>query len=161
MPSSASDFSPKFVTGARLPHAWIKRCSGSARLNLQPLDVSYVDEFTKDDIVRRQFSTLDLAGFDTFTLIVGPDSAWEDKFTRVQELLERVGVRVQLWVLNKDFLIVDQRQATLFENQGEFEDGGGLIVRPDQHILGLLSKSTTAHEMASLVLGHLGQAGQI
>lgn len=123
--------------------------------------MSYVDEFTKDDILRRQFSTLDLAGFDTFTLIVGPDTAWEDKFTRVQELLKRVGVRVQLWVLNKDFLFVDQRQATLFEYEGGFVDGGGLIVRPDQHILGRLSQSTNANEMAALVLSHLGQAGQI
>lgn len=157
IPPSASHYTPKFVAGARLPHAWIEYFSGIQPLNLQPVDVSYVREFTENDVLRRQFSTLDLLDYDKFTLIVSPNMTWEVKAGQVQQLSKRAGVKVQVWVWKKDFDFVNENQASLFKNQGGFADGGGLVVRPDQHILGRLGQDTTAEEVTSLVFGHLGQ----
>lgn len=145
------------MTGARLPHAWIRRCSNSSALDLEPVDVSYVDQFTKNDVQRRQFSTLDLAGYDKFTLIVSPSAAWEPKFREIQELLKRAGARIELWVVDKDFEFVDKEQRALFEEKGGLAHGGGFIVRPDQHLLGLQGPNTTAQDIASQILCHLGQ----
>lgn len=35
--------------------------------------------------------------------------------------------------------------------------GCGLLVRPDQHLLGCIDEKATAEDLASLILAHLGK----
>ncbi|KAF4873450.1 4-methyl-5-nitrocatechol 5-monooxygenase [Colletotrichum siamense] len=66
-PPNASKFSPKFVPGARLPHAWIIPTASSAALDMPSIDLSYVKELSPIDVEHRRYSTLDLIKVDTFT----------------------------------------------------------------------------------------------
>ncbi|KAL1887143.1 hypothetical protein Sste5346_010414 [Sporothrix stenoceras] len=155
-PPNASDFTPKFIPGARLPHAWIKPLHDDIFDSLKPLDVSYVKELTQADISAKQFSTLDLCRMDRFTFLVPPQEAWKGKFDEVQKQLLKAGVIVRLYVADTDFEFVDSEQKALFDNEGGFSSGKALIVRPDQHITMCPTPDTTATLMQTEILNHLG-----
>ncbi|KAI6780267.1 FAD binding domain-containing protein [Emericellopsis cladophorae] len=155
-PTSASSFTPKFVTGARLPHAWIKLRGSTAALDLPPVDVSYVSEFTKDDIAARKYSTLDLVDMDNFTLIVSSKAAWAERFQQLQDALDEINGQLQLRAMDADFEFVDAKQLELFEEGAHFSEGGALLVRPDQHLLGCPGPQTSARDLESLIRSHLG-----
>ncbi|OCT49141.1 3-(3-hydroxy-phenyl)propionate hydroxylase [Cladophialophora carrionii] len=133
IPPHASRYTPKFQVGARLPHAWIRLpCSP-----LKPVDVSYVEEFSPEDVELRQYSTLDLCDLDKFTLIGE---------------LEVAGVKT--CVPGKDFDVVGEAGQQWLKGAG-LQDGGGLLVRPDQHILMLLDADTKVEEVESCLKQHL------
>ncbi len=125
---------PKFKVGARLPHAWIR----PAQTTLAPVDVSYVDEFSSEDIQLRQYSTLDLCDFDKFTLIGD---------------LEVPGVKTCR--PGRDFELVGPGGEEWLEAAG-CRKGGGLLLRPDQHILMVLDASTTVQDVQRVMKQHLG-----
>ncbi|KPM41581.1 hypothetical protein AK830_g4957 [Neonectria ditissima] len=155
-PPHASKYTPKFVTGARIPHAWIKPLGACLSGEIPPLDVSYVKEFTAGEVAARRYSTLDLCGIDTFTLLASRAEPWTLKFEELQTALSRRNIKSQLWVENVDFEFNDAKQKLLFQTSGGFAAGGALLVRHDQHILQCSSIQATAKELESIILGHLG-----
>ncbi|CAK7221310.1 hypothetical protein SBRCBS47491_004484 [Sporothrix bragantina] len=154
-PPNASDFTPKFVPGARVPHAWIKPLHSDVFDGLAPLDVSYVKELTRDDIAAKQFSTLDLCTMDVFTFLAPSEEAWKGKFEQVQKELLDAGVTARLYVAGVDFEFVYPEQEALF-SEGGFASGKALIVRPDQHITMLPTSDATAASIKSEIINHLG-----
>jgi hypothetical protein len=96
-----------------------------------------VDEFSPEDVELRQYSTLDLCHLDQFTLIGD---------------LEVPGVKT--CVLGKDFNVVGEAGQQWLKGAG-LQDGGGLLVRPDQHILMLLTADTTVEDVESCLRRHL------
>ncbi|KAI8670217.1 hypothetical protein NCS55_00766800 [Fusarium keratoplasticum] len=156
-PPHASKFSPKFTPGARLPHAWIKPRLGAASFKAPPLDVSYVKEFHQAGINARQFSTLDLVEFDSFTLIVSSHDTWAPRFAQLHKLTQSPGINMRLRSVDKDFDFVFEEQRTMFSDGSGISHGRGLLVRPDQHLLACVDEKTTAEDLASLILAHLGK----
>ncbi|KAK9437260.1 FAD binding domain-containing protein [Metarhizium brunneum] len=156
-PASASDFSPKFATGARLPHAWIKRRPNTVALDVVPVDLSCVQEFGQYDVDARQFSTLDLVRFDSFALIVSCHEAWEARFEQLCNLTRPTGITLQLWSIDQDFDFVYEQHRLMFNSGAGFDRGGGVLVRPDQHLLGCVDNRATAEELESLIRKHLGK----
>lgn len=133
IPPHASHYQPKFTVGARLPHAWITvKDSG-----LQPVDVSYVAELSVEETQRRTYSSLDLCAPDEFTLIGD---------------LEVSGVKTVR--LGKDFDL-DRPDGDWWLDQTGLRRGGGLLVRPDQHILMVLTADTTTQDVQKVIKEHL------
>ena len=135
IPPHASKYTPKFRVGARLPHAWIRLRQSS----LRPVDVSYVDEFSAEDIECRKYSTLDLCDIDKFTLI---------------GKLEVPNVKTCR--LGEDFEVVEGDTGREWIKGAGLNDGGGLLVRPDQHILMVLKAETKAEEVEACLQQYLG-----
>lgn len=152
-PAHASRFTPKFEAGARLPHAWIHLKDPT---NLPAVDVSYVKEFSKKDVESRRYSTLDLCPFDSFTLIVGCRKTWSTRFETIQAFTKDHGVKLCLCVAGEDFEVLDQSHDDLFADRCGLSTGGGLLVRPDQHILEVLRADIQAEQVGEAVLKHLG-----
>lgn len=137
IPPHASKYTPKFEVGARLPHAWIR----PRRIALQAVDVSYVDELSPEQIDARRYSTLDLCELDQFTLI-GADH------------LEVPGVRSCR--LGTDFELIRGRAGEDWLTGARLKEGGGLLIRPDQHILMVLDKTTTVKDVHEALRQHMG-----
>ncbi|KAJ4230735.1 hypothetical protein NW757_013967 [Fusarium falciforme] len=156
-PPHASKFSPKFTPGGRLPHAWIKPRLGAASFKAPPLDVSYVKEFHQAGIDARQFSTLDLVEFDSFTLIVSSHDTWAPRFAQLHKLTQSPGINMRLRSVDKDFDFVFEEQRKMYSDGSGISHGRGLLVRPDQHLLACVDEKTTAEDLASLILAHLGK----
>ncbi|KAK6213106.1 FAD binding domain-containing protein [Colletotrichum tabaci] len=133
-PASTSIYTPKFRTGARLPHAWIRIKRPSYGLPQQPIDISYVEELSSKQVAARQFSTLDLVQPGTFSLIVGCRSAWARRLKESAEVLG-YGISLCLWAADEDIVFCNEGHSRLFEQDGRLSHGGAILVRPDQHIL--------------------------
>jgi hypothetical protein len=155
-PPHASHYSPKFVPGARLPHAWIKLRSSGAQPQIEPLDISYVKELTPSEIDACRYSILDLCAFDTFTLFVGSIDTWAGHFEALQDALSDRGVKLNLFAADRDFEFANEQHHDLFSSGAGFGAGGGVLVRPDQHILGRFEKGDTWEGLKNALEGHLG-----
>lgn len=147
MPPHASHYTDKYVPGARLPHAWISFKEAQTPGLFRPLDVSYVKEWTEKDVSARQASTLDLCPYDSFTLIIGDRQAWEQRFKHLQKSLADT-FKIRLWSVNEDFGFAFPEQEKQFRQGFGLDSGGGVLVRPDQHILAVLDE-------ASFLEGHI------
>jgi 2,4-dichlorophenol 6-monooxygenase len=90
--------------GHRMPHAWL----------------------TGDD--ERQ-STYDIAGYDRFTLFAAPGSAWPGA---AKSAGERLGVPIHPRTIGASGDYADVTGA--WQAQREIDDGGAVLVRPDQHV---------------------------
>lgn len=156
-PAHASHYLPKFVAGARLPHAWIQPRNDLSSSFLEPCDVSYVTEWSDADVKARQWSTLDLCPFDAFSLVAGSRSGWSEKLEQVNAVLSGLNVpRIHLACEEDDFDFVFDDQRKLFHEAGGFATGKALLVRPDQHILGTIDPGMTADHVLLFVRQHLG-----
>jgi hypothetical protein len=173
-PANASTYSPKFIAGARLPHAWISFPAPDLSLSpkrsaypalADPIDVSYVAELYRNqvDLDTRRWSILDLCAPDAFTIITGSSDAGagentpesnEPRILQVQDRLQTEGLRIDMWTAGRSFNFVGDHVA--FAREVQLDNGGGLIVRPDQHILMTFDRATTASEMISALQEHLG-----
>ncbi|KAK6206459.1 hypothetical protein LQW54_007752 [Pestalotiopsis sp. IQ-011] len=151
VPAHASYYTDKYVPGARLPHAWISFEDAQTPGLFRPLDVSYVKEWTEKDVSARQVSTLDLCPYDTFTLIVGDRQAWEQRFKDLQKSLADT-VKIRLWSVGEDFGFTFPEQEKQFCQGFGLDSGGGVLVRPDQHILAVLDG---ASDWEDHILNHL------
>lgn len=156
MPLNASAYTPKFVPGARLPHAWIRIRNSNFLAQHAPIDISYVSELSPEYIAARQYSVLDLCAIDSFTMLVGSQSAWLDRFKELRRALSQRGVNLNMFAADEDFEFTTELHRELFANGVGLSNGGGLFLRPDQHILARLSSGTTVGQMESDLLGHLG-----
>ncbi|RMJ23968.1 FAD binding domain-containing protein [Aspergillus sp. HF37] len=162
-PPHASHYSPKCVPGARLPHAWISFSTGPcvvrqarrhASVPSKPVDVSYVRELDEGQIRARQWSTLDMCGLSSWTLILGAcgsDSQRDSGISRFQEYCESLHLGLNVWRLGTDFEVVSQPWLAVELAQG------GFLVRPDQHILMRVTEDKTAGEMVAALNRHLGR----
>ncbi|KAF2014634.1 FAD binding domain-containing protein [Aaosphaeria arxii CBS 175.79] len=155
VPQNASHFTPKFKVGARLPHAWIWPKSSKLTEAIEPLDVSYIKELSQEEVDARRYSTLDLIEVGSFTLLVNSRAAWEDRHHEASLSLDNQGIKVRLVAADSDFIFVDQSQFDLYNKGIGFCNGGALLVRPDQHIVGCLGANTTSADIKRLVKSHL------
>lgn len=154
-PPHASHYTPKFVPGARLPYAWITPRQSDIFDDIRPHDVSYVKEFNLSDIAARQYSTLDLVKPRSFTLIAEKGAGWEKKVEATQQAMPGKSVLVHLNIVDVDFDFVFPEQKALF-TEAALAAGGALLIRPDQHIVGILPSNVTADEAKSAILAELG-----
>lgn len=158
-PPHASYYSPKFVPGARLPHAWIKiveqpslikRTGKHSSIPHEPVDVSYIKELDANKIKTCQWSTLDLCGPDSWTVILGRDHTGSH-VSQFKQHCDAIHVRLNVWCLGADFELV---QKNWFED--EALNNGGLLVRPDQHILTRFTIYTRGEELFTELKRHIG-----
>ncbi|KAJ5683239.1 hypothetical protein N7462_006404 [Penicillium macrosclerotiorum] len=157
IPQNVSRFESLCVPGARLPHAWIKVAPGI--LQLPPIDSSYVLEFSKNQVLEKQFSTLDLCSLDSFTLIVDEASASKVK-SMVVKVVEALPPKVanllslRVLVLGQDFTLQpgseNQQWAMLMDLKEQ-----AILVRPDQHILACLSIASKPKDLLEHLEQHL------
>lgn len=155
MPRNASDFAAKFVSGARLPHAWITFQDDKTARGLAPVDVSYVKELSEEQRLARQYSILDLCSFDAFTLIVASRDVWTRPYNEAVKWAGPRNIKIQLQAVGLDFSFVDSKQRQLWDRNG-LADGGAFLLRPDQHILAILSVGVTSSSITDVIGSHLG-----
>ncbi|KAI1842426.1 hypothetical protein JX265_010416 [Neoarthrinium moseri] len=155
-PAHASFYKPKFTSGARLPHAWIKFKASRCPESFRDVDLSYIKEWSKEDVANRKASTLDLCSFDSFTLIVGSRQNWETTFHQVAADLKDRNIRIQLWASGTDFDFVFSPHRQLFDHQAGLQSGGAVLLRPDQHILAMLEAHESSSDIEQLIYNHLG-----
>ncbi|CAI7596681.1 unnamed protein product [Penicillium palitans] len=158
-PAHASRYSPKFVPGARLPHSWISfpghlslgtQAAKRSSLPRDPVDVSYVRELDASQVRVCQWSTLDLCGPDSWTLILGKEQR-NPHIALLQKHFNVIGLTLNTWRLGVDFEIVRQSWFA-----GELVNGGGILIRPDQHILARVPTETSGEDVIEEVSKHLG-----
>lgn len=113
-------------------------------------------EFSKEEIESRQYSTLDLCAFDSFTLLVGSRPQWDERFRMLNTSLRSLGVKTCLRVAGEDYEFADKKGADMFATKANFISGGGLLVRPDQHLLRVLQPDDEVKSLHHSVLAHLG-----
>ncbi|KAL4803985.1 FAD binding domain-containing protein [Aspergillus unguis] len=147
-PAHASHYRPKFTAGARLPHVWIS-FPGSAPRNLDTIDVSYVKELSAAQASQFQWSTLDLCSPDSFTLILGEQNQ-NDRFSNAEKHFNTKKIPFNVWRLGQDFSVISQ---SWFASEIHH---GGILVRPDHHILMKIESRTSSEEIISAVENHLG-----
>ncbi|KAK4541283.1 hypothetical protein LTR36_008199 [Oleoguttula mirabilis] len=155
-PPHASHYRPKFCTGARLPHAFVSFPRAIKKPNLPALDVSYVKEFDEAECADRQFSTLDLCAPDAFTLLVGTCEGKVHRGEALRRQLGEKGVLLNVYVVGVDVAFVHQKHRSLFESEVGLSEGGGLLIRPDQHILLPLPPAVSDEHARLQVLTYLG-----
>ncbi|KXH26613.1 FAD binding domain-containing protein [Colletotrichum simmondsii] len=158
-PANASDFTPKFQAGARLPHAWIQftEPNDQRKIMYQPIDTSYVKELSDEQVEAQRYSTLDLVNAGTFCLIVPCRTAWTQRFEECKEALkEKLSSRFILWSADIDFQFTSDSHRELYDTKCGFSEGGAILVRPDQHILGCISPDASTSDIIALIADHVG-----
>jgi 2-polyprenyl-6-methoxyphenol hydroxylase-like FAD-dependent oxidoreductase len=155
-PANASNFSPKFVPGARLPHAWINPLETEFKHKLSALDVSYVSELSTQEIERRRYSTLDLCERDGFTMLVGCESTWKQKLDSMSATIATKSPPVYIKMLGMDFEMEETANAASWIDRTGISEGNSILVRPDQHILGFLSEDESLSDLERLLDTHTG-----
>ncbi|GAM88181.1 hypothetical protein ANO11243_062120 [Dothideomycetidae sp. 11243] len=153
-PAHASKYTPKFRPGARLPHAWITILSGQAQPELAPIDLSYVQELSNVELEAKQYSILDLCDYDGFTVLVGLGSRWRELAEQLRSDLAHL--KIKILVFGQDFEFASQEHKKLYGTWDVFGSGHGLVVRPDQHIMSLLSNEVTLESIRGSFREHLG-----
>lgn len=142
-----------------MPHAWISfpnqlspetEAAKRSSLPQKPVDVFYIKEFDEDQVRAFQWSTLDLCGPDSWTLVLGQEQEIPH-ITFLQKHFNMIGVRLNIWRLGVDFEII--RQSWFID---ELANGGGVLIRPDQHILARVSDGTNGEHLIMEVNKHLG-----
>jgi hypothetical protein len=156
IPPNASDYKPKFIKGARLPHAWIKLPLSTTIVQPSAVDVSYVSEFSEAEVKERKYSTLDVLGLDGFTVVTTQKQAWIQKLEAVQRNPKLKKVRIQVVSLNDDFELENTASGKTFLEKSDIQKGRSYLVRPDQHILEVLESDTTAADVVKVLAAHLG-----
>ena len=120
------------------------------------MDVSYVSELSAQEVEDRRFSTLDLCSPEAFTIIVGSHEEWYERCAAVKRMFLRYRLKIDVFAAGTDFDFVQESHLVLFNEKGQFGRGGGVLVRPDQHILLDLRSDISAEEIASQMRQHLG-----
>lgn len=151
IPQNASVYKPACIPGARLPHAWIRILQPEV-VDLPPIDLSYVPELSEDELLAKQYSTLDLCSYDSFTLIA--TSHWEERFDTLQQLLDTGTLKVRLVIEGQQFKVHGVHGQSWIEKMG-FDKDQAVLVRPDQHILACFSRDADVPEIINAVSTHL------
>lgn len=124
-----------------------------------PVNVSYVKEFTTDDITARRYSTLDLCAVGAFTFILHAvaQDVWRERVEYLRDQYHKWGLELNAYFLTMDFDVVPSERTKSWVKDAGLAQGGGLLVRPDQHILIPLRETTGAADILSAMKGHLGR----
>ena len=107
-------------------------------------------ELDENEVLARQWSTLDLCGPDSWTIITGHGKS-RSRFSPFQEYCDSIGINSRIWRLGEDFDMVRQPWFSKYLNTG-----GGLLIRPDQHILLEITEATSGDSMVAALQKHLG-----
>lgn len=109
---------------------------------MPPIDSSYISEFSEIEAKNREWSVLDLCAYDSFTLFVGREGAesWKEVLEAVREAVPE-GLKINVAVLEEDFEIVEGEKGSEWVKKMRLDVGGGVLVRPDQHILAPFEKA--------------------
>lgn len=67
-----------------------------------------------------------------------------------------VSVPINTVVLGIDFEVILSPISQTWSHELRLLEGGGVVVRPDQHILGIFGPEATGLEVSELVQDHLG-----
>lgn len=157
IPDNVSHFKSSCVPGARLPHAWVKILNG--QLSLPAIDSSYVQELSVEQTFQKQFSTLDLCGLKTFTLMVDAENAAHFQ-SAVKQLFDILPAAVasifplQVVVHGVDFALQPGSENARWLDLMKL-NAHAVLIRPDQHILACLSRVSGSAEMLQSLKIHL------
>ena len=156
MPENPSDYRPKYVKGARLPHLWIRPLTSNILDHVLPVNLQHVEELSPAERQLRQYSTLDLCRYDSFTLIINSSPFQEKRAADLITLLKRnqrgnAVVPIRNVILGTDFEVVFEEKGKDWLDNFKLgsDQAGGVLVRPDQHILSLICEDTSAEQLAS------------
>lgn len=109
-------------------------------------------ELDEKQIESLRWSTLDLCAPDAFTLILGAkDNRLCFDVAQIRKYCEAKNLRLNIWQLGTDFEFISQKWLSMNLNQM-----GGILVRPDQHIMMVITDTTTGSDVISKIDGHLG-----
>ncbi|KAJ5665650.1 uncharacterized protein N7477_008098 [Penicillium maclennaniae] len=158
IPTNVSRYQASCVPGARLPHTWIKFCSEVK--HLPAVDNSYVHELSENELSEKQFSTLDLCGLDTLTLLVDTTNASHFKWVIegiIKELPREVAsiLPMKLIIHGADFVLQAGPEAQKWAELMELRKQA-ILVRPDQHILACLPSNSGPTQLLKCLVGHFG-----
>jgi hypothetical protein len=160
IPDNASVYRPVCVAGARLPHAWIRFINPIAtQTDLPAIDSSYVDELSPDLIAQKQFSTLDLCRFDSFTILVDEKHA-DNIRTIVGKALDQLPTNIspilplKIVVQGVDF-VLEQGYEKKWSDLTRLNEGQAVLVRPDQHVLAVFGPEVESEDVSKELKGHL------
>ncbi|KKY16546.1 putative 3-(3-hydroxy-phenyl)propionate hydroxylase [Phaeomoniella chlamydospora] len=153
VPANASLYIPKYTAGARLPHTWIAFPeSSSIPFPPHAVDLSYIDdhEMSASDKAQRKYTSLDLCARDEFTFILGKKELSRHilkVINDVKEVYSARGLKFRVVHLEDDFNIIEGQAGRNWITGTGIGDGqGGLLVRPDQHIILKLRGNETAKD---------------
>lgn len=160
IPDNASVYRPVCVAGARLPHVWIRLINPpETKQDLPAIDSSYVEELSPELIAQKQFSTLDLCRFDSFTVLV--DEKHADKIrTIVGKALDQIPTNIssilpiRIVVQGVNFLL-EQGYEKKWSDLTGLNDGQAVLVRPDQHVLAVFGPEVEPRDVVEALNGHL------
>jgi hypothetical protein len=124
--------------------------------SLPAVDVSYVKEIQASEVGKRQYSTLDLSGLNSFSFLVGSRMAREGRVEVLKEALKALPVDVKVHGVDEDLEFMAEKHARMFENGADFRDGDGLLVRFDKHILMRIGINEEIYRINDVMLNHLG-----
>ncbi|KAH9210423.1 3-propionate hydroxylase [Leptodontidium sp. 2 PMI_412] len=161
IPASASLYTASYRAGARLPHAWLSKPPSSHLTSLPAISNTYVRELSGAALSEKQYSTLDLLSFDSFTLIFSSTFAahWPALFSELRLRLAKSNARtlkINTAILGQDFNLIPGARANEWVMGMQLEHGAAVLVRPDQHILNCYGAGTKVDEVLEGLLGHLG-----
>ncbi|KAG4438937.1 hypothetical protein IFR05_005563 [Cadophora sp. M221] len=161
IPASASLYTASYRAGARLPHAWLFKTPSSHLTSLPAISNTYVRELSAAAVSEKQYSTLDLLPFDSFTFIFSSTFAahWSVLFSELRLRLAKSNARtlkINTAILGQDFNLVPGARANEWVMGMQLEHGAAALVRPDQHILNCYGARTKVDEVLKGLLGHLG-----
>jgi len=131
--------------------------------NIPPIDLTHISELSDEERSLRRYSTLDLCAPDRLTLIVNTSKGQEERVKAIQDLIATTFVAavappLVTITLEKDFNIVFRDKAQEWLDGFNLGPGqqGGVLVRPDQHILLVLEEGTTAENTVKAIKSFVG-----
>ena len=112
-------------------------------------------EFSDADRAQRQYSTLDLCHEDAFTFVLNSTSPLSKRNLQHVDQIRRRGLKIEIVQLGRDFDVSPGSNGQNWINGTSLETGGGLLVRPDQHILLRLSEASSFEDIQDTLDGYL------
>jgi hypothetical protein len=141
-PEHASHFEASFAPGARLPHAWLMGALPTKLTQPKVSDLSYVREIDPEQILNKKFSTLDLCGFDAWTLLLPRNG-----HNSLNLITNMSNLRINAFLLGNDFQVLSSDASETWVSGSGLREGRSILVRPDQHIFGTFKTEPEAEEM--------------
>jgi hypothetical protein len=163
-PPHASHYAAKYIVGARLPHAWIQNPAPALVKGIVASDVSYISELGPEEVAVRRWSTLDLCRFDTMTLFQADTPSARHRAILLEQLLAETpilgkssGRILRRITYGVDFETIPGPPGENFVENARLTSAldGGVLVRPDQHILMMIDAKTSAQNIFNAIKGHL------
>ena len=160
IPANASDYTPTFLPGAILPHAWIVPCSNQLCLP-KPVDMKYLTDAPPDFSTPRQYSILDLVQLDGLTLVTSSSSEMDRVADAVHKEVASIGAVLAHRQMGRDFTLSEEaglESSQAWMSASGLKDGHALLIRPDQHILGKFTPDTAKVDLVSTIRHYYGVA---